>query len=286
MRLTHIVLAVSIAMVFGVNTVAIKIGTEDLPPLLLTALRFVLVGAILAPFCPLARDQVGKLLVLSVTFGLLHFGLLFIGIAGADAATAGICMQLGVPFGVLLGAVALKEDLGWRRGAGLLLAFAGVVVLAGEPSSGRLTPILLLVTSAFAWAVSNLLLKTVRGMSSFATIGWISVFSAPLVLAISLVFETDHLAAIAAATWRTWAALLFVAVVTTILAYGLWSTLLRRYPMAVVVPFQLLVPVAAMAAGVAVLGEPVTWQRLVGGAATILGVAIIQRLAPIDGVRR
>ncbi|MBX9635788.1 MAG: EamA family transporter, partial [Magnetospirillum sp.] len=62
----------------------------------------------------------------------------------------------------------------------------------------------------------------------------------------------------------------------SLVAYSLWYRLLARHSMNQIVPITLLGPVVGVASGVMLLGEPLSWQKLVGGAITIAGVAVVQ----------
>lgn len=77
------------------------------------------------------------------------------------------------------------------------------------------------------------------------------------------------------AGWRGYGAVLYMALLATMVAYGLWYTLIRRYPMSLVMPFTLLAPVIGVASGIVLLGEALSWRILLGGAATVAGVALI-----------
>src|SRR5690606_15147355 len=68
----HVVLALLVMVLWGFNFVAAKWGLEELPPLALTALRFLLVALLLVSFVPRPRGRMGEIAALSVTLGSLH----------------------------------------------------------------------------------------------------------------------------------------------------------------------------------------------------------------------
>jgi O-acetylserine/cysteine efflux transporter len=255
-------LATLAAVLWGFNLIAGKIGVEAAPPLLFTALRFIIVAALIVPLCPVDRKHWRGLIILSVCFGTGHFGLLFVGLSGVDAATAAITLQLGVPFSILISWLVFKENFGWRRSVGLGFAFIGVAFLAGEPGNTSAVPFFMLIVCTVFWAWSNVLVKRMPDVRPLAITGWLSLFAAPQLLALSMVFETGQLSAI------------------SIMAHATWYSLVQRYPMNTVVPFNMLIPIVGVAAGILVLGEPLTWQKVMGGVLTLAGVAVIQlRLA-------
>lgn len=283
MPLRDFVLALAVVAIWALNIIVIKVGVAEIPPLMLITLRFSLVAALLVPFYPVARHQLPFLLLLSVTFGTLHFALLFIGLGQAEAGTGAILVQMGTPFATLLAVVFFKETLGVKRLAGLLLSFAGVIVLAGGPTLPAPLPTAILLTGALAWASSQLLIKRGPAISPMALAGWVALFATPQVALGSWWFEQGQWQALMSASWLAWGAVFYTAVMSSIVAYGIWYGLLRRHPVSRVVPMMLLVPVLAVILGVLLLGDSLGPHKLIGGGLVVAGIGliVIQR-----GVRR
>lgn len=276
-------LSTIVVAIWGVNFVFMKLGTGELPPFLLSALRFALVAAVIVPFRPLPRRHWRLVLALAVVLGVGHFGLLLAAASGLDAATTAIGIQLCVPFSAMVGSLVYRERLGRAGWAGLSLGMAGVVLLAGEPSHPSPPHIALVVIAAFAWAWSNVIVKRIGPIDSLTLNGWTALFSMPLLAGMSLLFEQGQVQAVAKAGWHGWGAVLFTAGASSLVAYTLWYRLIGRNPMSRVVPFTLLGPVIGVACGALLLGEPLHWQKLLGGALTILGVAVVQFRPSLKG---
>ncbi|MGM0700970.1 MAG: DMT family transporter [Pseudomonadota bacterium] len=270
-----LLLGLLVVTLWALNIIVIKLGVTELPPLMLTTLRFALVAALLVPFHPVARHQLPFLALLSVTFGTLHFALLFIGLGQAEAGTGALLVQMGTPFATLLAVVFLGERLDVRRVAGLALSFGGVAVLSGGPSLPSALPLVLLLTSAMGWAVSQLLIKHGPALAPMALAGWVALLAVPQVALGSWWFERGQLDALAQAGWLGWGAVFYTAVMSSIAAYGLWYGLLRRHPVNRLAPLSLLVPVGAVLLGALLLGETLDPHKLTGGALVIAGLALI-----------
>ncbi|MGO2133687.1 MAG: DMT family transporter [Halomonas sp.] len=275
MPLRDLVLALTVVLIWALNIIVIKVGVAEIPPLMLITLRFALVAVLLVPFYPVARHQLPFLLLLSVTFGTLHFALLFIGLGQAEAGTGAILVQMGTPFATLLAVLVLKEDLGVKRLAGLLLSFAGVIVLAGGPTLPAPLPTAILLTSALAWASSQLLIKRGPAISPMALAGWVALFATPQVALGSWWFEQDQWQALTSASWLAWSAVFYTAVMSSIVAYGIWYGLLRRHPVSSVVPMMLLVPVLAVILGVLLMDDSLGPHKLIGGGLVVAGIGLI-----------
>jgi len=276
-RPADIAAAILVAALWGLNFPVMKLGLGELPPLLLMALRFALVALLLCPLRRLPREKLGAILLLSITLGSLHFSLMFSGVAGIDAATAALLSQSQVPFATLLAAIFLKDRLTVRAAIGMAVAAAGLVLIVGEPRFTRsdAVPICLVLVASFVWAVGNVQIKRLGAVDSFAANGWIAFFAAQQLLILSLLLERDHVAVLRNASWVAYAAVAYAAIAITIGSYALWYRLMRRYPVSTVMPFTLLVPVFGVLASMAMLGNRMSWQGMLGGVATLLGVAVI-----------
>ncbi|MBP2231193.1 O-acetylserine/cysteine efflux transporter [Azospirillum agricola] len=276
MSVQDIGLALVVVLLWGVNFVAAKLALAEFSPLLLMGLRFTLVAALLLPFVRVPWGRLRGILLLSMVLGSVHFPLMFMGIKGLDAATASVAAQLQVPFSSLMAAIFFKDRLGWRRTLGMVIAFAGVALLAGEPERiENPVPLLLVVTASLAFALGSVQIKRLESVEGFTLNAWMALFAAPQLLTLSLLVERDQIAAIRNATLVGWGALAFIAVMATIVAYGLWYRLLRLYDVNQTVPYLLLLPAVGVASGVLLLGEPLSWRLVVGGLVTVAGLSLI-----------
>lgn len=276
MKLVDVGISLVVMMLWGLNFVAGKWALAQIPPIFLMALRFTVVAAVLVPFVRFPREKLKGIALLSTTLGCLHFSLMFSGLNGVDAAVAAIAIQTQVPFAALLAAVLYKDRLGWRRLLGMVLAFAGVAILAGEPRSTiDLVPLLLVIAASFVWSIANIQIKELGAVDGFSLSAYMGLLAVPQLLLVSYFLESGQLAAIANADFRSWASIFYMAVMVTIMTYGLWYRILRRYSVNQAMPYTLLVPVFGVIFSVLLLGEPMGWRMVVGGVATIAGVGII-----------
>ncbi|HEX9792005.1 MAG TPA: EamA family transporter [Kiloniellales bacterium] len=280
-RPLHLVVFLLIAMIWGFNFAVAKIGLAQLPPIMMMALRWGLVGMLLAPFVKPPHGCWRQVFLVSFTLGFVHFALMFTGLKNLDAATAAIAIQLQVPFAALLAAVFFNDKLGWRRALGMAIAFIGVAIVAGEPRlAGVTVPLALVIVAACVWSVANVQIKKMGDVDGMMLNAWVGVFAAPQLALASLLLEEGQGAALAAADWRAAMAVVYQAVVVVIVGYGAWFWMLRRYAVNQVMPFTLLVPGFGVLSGVLVLGETLTLPLVVGGLLTIIGVGVITIIRP------
>ena len=277
MKPIDVLAALVVVVLWGVNFAMAKMVVTEIPPLFAMGLRFALVGAMLAWVGLPTRSQMREIAILSVVLGTLHFGLIYVGISGVDASVAAILMQLGTPLSVLLGWAILGETIGWRRAIGTAVAFAGIVVLAGEPHAMSSTlHVGIILFAALMWAFSNIQTKRVGRIDSFVINGWTALLSSPQLFLLSFIVETGQMASFETASLRAWGALAYAAFLSSLVAYGLWYYLLGRYEVTRLAPIALLSPAIGILSGILILGEPLTMQKVIGGFIVITGVAIIE----------
>lgn len=276
MKPAHIALAVLVMAVWASNIVAARFSAAEIPPWWLITVRMAVIAVILVPFVRVPRGHMWRIFGLSVTMGTLHFGLMFVALTKIHAATAALIIQTSVPFAALLAWAIFGERFGWVRAAGIVLSFAGVMLIVGEPRvSDDLLHVGLALVSAFCFAAANLQLRGLGGVNVFAINGWMSIFAIPQMLVLSLIFEDGQIAALADASTETILAILHMGIVVSVVGHGLWYLLVPKYQTNQTMPFSLLIPVFGVSFGALILGEAVTWLILAGGAITIAGVAIV-----------
>jgi O-acetylserine/cysteine efflux transporter len=269
-----ILLTLLAVIIWSLNVIAVKIGLIELPPLLMTALRFAMVGLLAAPFTRITRAQLPWILLLSFTFGTLHFALLFVGLNMTEAGTGAILAQLGTPFATLLAVTVLGERMTRAQAVGLIVSFAGAAVLSAGPSLPSWQPLLILTASALAWAVSNIIVKKSPGIGPLPMVAWVSLFSVPQIALLSLIFENGQWAAMQSASLTTWMMVTYTALGSSLVAYTIWYRLLARHPVSRVMPYSLLTPLLGVVFGVLLLGDGIGLHKVVGGIMVIGGVAV------------
>ncbi|MFJ3906863.1 EamA family transporter [Streptomyces sp. NPDC090025] len=282
MRPAHVALAALVAAVWGVNFVVIEIGLDHFPPLLFSALRF-LVAALPAVFF-VGRPKVAWKWVLGVglALGVAKFGLLFTGMSlGAPAGLSSLVLQIQAVFTALFAFLALGERPGRVQLVGMGVALAGIGVAALDEASsggasGSFVGFALLIAAAVCWGVSNVLTRKAAPPDALNFMVWVSTVPVLPLLALSLLVEGPErdLAALRSLDATGIGVVVYVAWITTVFGFGAWGWLLRRHPASSVAPFSLLVPVFGMSSAALFLGESVTPLRWGAAALLVGGVAL------------
>jgi len=267
--------ALAVVLIWGSNFIAMKFALRDFTPFQLGAARYIL--AILPLLLVIKPPKLHWKWV--VLYGLLQgvgqFGLLFVALhVGMTAALASVLMQTQVFFTALLGFIMLRERASRALQVGLLLAAVGLGCFAmnyvaphrAAASSTTALGFVLSIASASMWAASNIVVRRAQQSTpNFRVIPfmvWSSVIPIVPFILMSAIFDapTTHWRWLAA-PWSSWVAVAYLGWIATILAYALWTGLLKRHAANRVAPFSLGVPLVGLASGMLVLDEVVTcWQ--------------------------
>ena len=278
MRPRHILMAVGIAAVWGLNFVAIEVGVAHMPALLFCGLRMAACGLPLlvlrkGPGVPWRWVSASALCL-----GVLHFSLFFLGMAhGMPAGLTSLVLQSQAIFTMLFAVPLLRERPTARQIAGILVAAAGMVVVAGGVGGAR-PPFAfgLVLASAAFWGLNNIVVRRAAPPDMLPFLMWMGALAALPMLGISLVVDgpAADLAALRSFDVAALGALSYTSALSTLVGFGLWGVLLRRYGAGTVAPFSMLVPFFGMSSAAVVLHETLAPTDLAGGALVIGGILL------------
>jgi O-acetylserine/cysteine efflux transporter len=271
-------LVLLVCAAWGFNFTAGAKGMQGFPPLLFMTLRFLIVLALTLPF--LRRPPPGqwlRLATVALTMGSLHFTFLFAALRLSEDVTSIAVLQIMyIPFAVLLALLILGERTGWRTLSATATAFAGVMIIAFDPLVlNQPAALALILLSAFFQALASVLMRGLHGISPMSFQGWTAVFSLPVMFLGTLLLETGQWEAIRSATSLHWAALVYTAVVSSLVGHGLFFVLVQRHPVPLLMPYMLLMTPMAGFFGVVVWGDRPNPELIVGALVVLLSILFI-----------
>ena len=284
-----VVVSLLVMVVWGATPVATRIATEDLEPLAIAVLRTVLAGIVALPLVlaterrPPASQRARLLLAVSAAAGFVLFPVVYTIGQERTSAMHGVGILAALPvFTGLYAAIVARRRPGrwWLAGCALALAGEAVIVAVRAGGGGGEATLLgdLLVLAAAlvvsAGYVAGALLVP-RGFSSAATTYWGVTLGAVVLAPVGIVLFGVHGAPHAG--WKAWAAVLFLAVATSILGYVGWYWALARGGIARIATLQFLQPLSGLLLAALLLDERLTLPLALGAAAVIAGVAIARR---------
>ncbi|MEH2510195.1 O-acetylserine/cysteine efflux transporter [Nitrobacteraceae bacterium AZCC 1564] len=278
MKPTDIVLAVGVAIVWGLAFVASKLGLQELSPAMFCALRFA-VAALPCLFVRRPAISLRLFVSLGLTMLLFQFLAQSYGIAhGVPAGLMGVIVQTQALFTVVLAALVLRETPTRAQVIGIGVAMVGLAMICGTVGFDfSLQAFVISMISPISFSIGNLLLRQTGNVPMLDLMAWLSLMQVPPLLAISFVIEGPQAAihSVLSMSWIAAASIVAIGIFSTSLAYLAWGRLLRTYTAAQVVPFALLVPFVGAAASTVVFGETFGPLRLGGMLVVVAGIAIM-----------
>jgi O-acetylserine/cysteine efflux transporter len=278
MSLRDIVVALCVALVLGMSFVAIRWGVDEVPPLLLTALRYVF-AALPAVFFVRRPAMDWRVLVgYGLAIGVGLFGIMFIAIKlGMPAGLSSLVVQLQVFFTIFLAFILFGERPRWAQLAGAAVAFIGIGVIAlGRLEGASMLPLALIVLAAMCWGLGNMASKKAGRIDMLGFVVWSALVPPIPLLVASLIFEGPGALplAISQLTPRGVGSIAFMSYGATLFGFCAWAWLLSRYPASVVSPFALLVPIAGIGSAALLLGETISGIEIVGSVLVFVGLLL------------
>ncbi|MBR0869317.1 EamA family transporter [Bradyrhizobium tropiciagri] len=279
MKPADVGIAVMVAVIWGLAFVASRIALDELPPELMTALRF---GIAALPCLFLRKPkQVSWPLLIGISFTLFLGQFLAQSIAIAHGVPVGltsVIVQSQALFTIGFAALVFGERPSRMQTVGIAVAAVGLLMICGTVGYDfSVTAFAILMISPVSFAVGNLLLRPAQDARMFDLFAWLCLCAAVPLFALS--FVTLGAKPLWQALWHLSpvgiVAMLCIGAISTSIAYWLWGRLLRDYPAAQVVPFALLVPFVGSAASSIVFGEKFGPLRLAGMITVIAGIAVM-----------
>ena len=280
MPLKDILAALVVIVVWGANFVAIKIGVDELPPMLLGALRFLFVAFPAVFFVPRPAVSWRYVLGYGATICLGQFMFLFLAIyLGMPAGLSSLVLQSQAFFTVAIAALVLHETIRLHHVLGIGLAAVGLVLLdlgAGSDAAVPLVGFLLTLVAAVSWAAGNVVLKCAGRVNMLSMVVWGALLPPLPFLLLSAAFEGPDLMlhSLTHISWRGIASVAYLSGVATLIGYVLWGRLLASHPVARVAPLSLLIPVVGLLCANLFLGERLAPVQWLAGLVVLAGLAV------------
>lgn len=284
MSIKDILLALCVAVLWGINFAFIKLGLEGMPPFLLAAFRFCFIFFPACFFIKPPKIPLSLLVGYGLTTSFGQFALLFYAMkVGMPSGVAAVVIQGQVFFTIILGALFFSEKLKSYQYVGILIAIASMLLLIEGSMEGKNTHIpflglLLTILSGLSWAFGNIfnkkILKLAQAPKMSSLLVWGALPPAILFIISSWLME-DHetiMYSISHISMNTIISIIYLVIIASMIGYGIWGMLLGKYPTNFVTPFALIIPVIGLLSGFVLFDETLNMTQLVGVVGIMIGL--------------
>jgi len=289
-----------LVLVWAVNFIAAKIGLLYLPPFAMASFRVVLAGVFMIPvyFSCLRLKAFAEAAVLRRRglalrdfwtflylgfFGVCVNQMCFtIGLYFTPVSHAAVIVGLGPIYILILAVLFRLERATGHKVVGMLIALTGVAVLASENGislhAASIEGDAITMTGSIGFAMYVVLGKRVAEKYDTLTMTAFNHFAGALIVLLVAIHEGWTLSAGGHwhQPWRVWAAVVYMAIFSSALAYVFYYWLLRYLEASQLAAFTYLLPVLATILGILWLGEKGSWGQVLGGVMALYGVYWIE----------
>nr|WP_245008183.1 EamA family transporter [Pseudoalteromonas piscicida] len=270
-------MALIVVIIWGLNFSVIKFGLAELPPILFSGLRFLVVAIPAVFFIPFPKTSVWNVLGVGLFLGVLKFSLLFIAMeSNASAGIASLLLQAQVIFTILLSVLLLKETMERFQVVGISIATFGFsLFFINSSGSTTILGAVFILFAALFWSFSNLIMKRLQDVNLLHFIVWVSLVPPLPLFTLSYFIETDApLTLLLNTTTQSWLSIAYVGYISTLIAFAVWGWLLKNHKAAAVTPFALLIPIVGIVGSALLLNEQLMLMEAIGGGFILCGLTI------------
>jgi len=273
-----------LSVIWGGSYLFVGIAVKDLSPLVIVMARVVLAAAALLPLHllligPLPRDREAwtAIVGLSILNNVIPFTLIVTGQTMIASGLASVINATSPLFGVAIIAMAGLEPLILRKTIGILIGILGVAILKGgamfEQGSQTLG-ILLCLGAAASYGFGSLWARMKLKNTPPLSMATGQLLCSSLIMTV-LAFSFDNPSQLIDASKESWIALLGLSLLSTSFAYIIFFRVVAKSGPANVLLVTMLIPVSAIAMGIAVLGETLDTMEIIGTVVIIFALVII-----------
>jgi len=273
----NIFLATFITFLWALNFIVIKIGLESFPPLLFSALRFILCAIPLVFFVNRKMMSFKTIIWVGFFLGFVKFGLLFVGMhLGMTAALSSIVLQAQTFFTAILAYFILKQSLSLTKIIGMIIAFLGILGMFIERLNSTeigFYSFSLIVIAGLAWAISNIIINKSKEVEPLSLIVWMSLIPPIPLLILSYFFETNQVNTLLNIGIKEIMVLVYTSGISTLFGFAIWSRLIKENGASQIAPFSLLVPVFGVILSY-IYGESLTLIEIISSLIMFIGLIV------------
>lgn len=275
-------LIVILSLVWGLAFVAIRSAVQELTPINLTLLRWLIVSGtflLLAPFigkpkAPIIKEDLPRFALVSfASVGGYHLSLNYAETI-VSAGLAGLLISFGPIFVVLLSAVFLKEKIGVKLMIALLLATAGAVVLSinTDISFQQISGPLGVVLAAFMYGVFSVGSKPlVKKYGAMPVAVWVAVLGTVFILPL---LSWNFITNVSSLSTTGWISVLYLAILSTVIANIILYTLIGGRAVSRLSVQLYLIPIVSLVGGILLLDEGITAFTILGAGLMLAATAL------------
>ncbi|WP_435980567.1 EamA family transporter [Psychrobacter sp. DM4] len=281
MTIKEHLLAIAVVLIWGFNFVVIRWGVEDVHPMTMTLLRFLLTATPMVFIVKKPDIAMRYVITYGVLFGTGVWGLANLAVfLGTPAGIASLLLQMSPFLTVLAAVVVFKETLKTKQVVGIIIALLGFMAICiFKSDSLSYVGLGLMLMAAIFWTICNIIIKIAKPKDVVSFTVWSSLFVPVPILLLSVVYAlfygVEFNTLLQMPNLKGWISIVFQALIVTLFGYAVWTRLISQHGLSKVTPYSLLVPISGLFFGWLLYGEVLSITELIGSGLVLLGLILL-----------
>ena len=283
MPLKHLLILLFIAIAYGSAFPITKLALNDsVPPILMSSLRMGIVLIILIPYWRFKipeKKYLPSLIAFSISMGVLVYVFMTLSLYHSSIISPVIVgSQLAIPFGVLLSALILRENISFKKWILIFCSFFGILIIFFDPElANNFIGLFYASLMALFFGLAQVYSRQLKDLDISLTNAFTGLFGFIILLILSFFIEGETITNIKSINMNTWILIFYQAIVVSLGAHLLMFYLYKFYTVGQIFPSYSLFPIFGMGLTYLIFGEVPTILFLIGGIIVISSVFLLHK---------
>ena len=284
MPLKHLLILLFIAVVHGSAFPFTKLILNDsVPPILMASLRMGIVLILLIPFWRFRippKKYLPSLITFSISMGVMVYVFMTLSLYHSSIISPVIVgSQLAIPFGVLLSALILRENISFKKWILIFCSFFGILIIFFDPElANNFIGLFYASLMALFFGLAQVYSRQLKDLDISLTNAFTGLFGFIILLILSFFIEGETITNIKSINMNTWILIFYQAIVVSLGAHLLMFYLYKFYTVGQIFPSYSLFPIFGMGLTYLIFGEVPTILFLIGGIIVISSVFLLHKI--------
>ncbi|MBQ9236039.1 MAG: DMT family transporter [Alphaproteobacteria bacterium] len=276
MKLSAVLGAIFVVIIWGINPAISKLGLLEIPPFTFLTIRYLITALIFLPFARPYKRELKQMFVVALTSNVITNILIYMAYLDLSPSASSLLLQTEGPISVIMACIWAKERINIKQAVSILLSFIGVGVIIGIPQMS-LAGVVFIILSRVFWGICQIVFKDTKHISVPVFAAYSYLFAIPFTAAGSIFYEHYDYRRLAEVDWSIagWS-MAFEVVMLTIVMF-MWQRLIAANGVNKIAPFSTLRIIFGIMAGVLLFNDPLNWQIIAGSVLVTFGVVLTMK---------
>ena len=281
--LKHLLILLFIAIAYGSAFPVTKLALNDsVPPILMASLRMGIVLIILIPYWKFKipeKKYLPSLVAFSISMGVMVYVFMTLSLFYSSIISPVIVgSQLAIPFGVLLSALMIGENISLKKWILIFCSFFGIVIIFFDPElTNNFLGLFYAGLMALFFGLAQVYSRQLKNLDISLTNAFTGLFGFIILMILSYFIEGDAISNIKSITFNSWVFIFYQAVVVSLGAHLLMFYLYKFYTVGQIFPSYSLFPIFGIGLSFLIFGEVPTFLFAVGSIIVLTSVFLLHK---------